>query len=51
MLGDVQVHMGTEDELKPQSLDSLLNEIDNQRAAADQIEACANPAPEPAEKA
>jgi hypothetical protein len=46
MLGDVQVHMGTEDELKPQSLDSLLNDIDNQRAAADQIEACANPAPE-----
>jgi hypothetical protein len=51
MLGDVQVHMGTEDQLAPQSLDSLLNDVDNQRAAADQIEACANPAPAEPEQA
>jgi hypothetical protein len=50
MLGDVQVHMGTEDAPVTQSLDSFLNEIDNDRDAAAQIEACANPAPEPAEK-
>jgi hypothetical protein len=51
MLGDVQVHMGTEDQLAPQSLDSLLKDVDNQRAAADQIEACANPAPAEPEQA
>jgi hypothetical protein len=50
-MGDVDVHMGTEDAPVKQSLDSLLDEIDNERIAADEIEACANPAPEPAEKA
>lgn len=51
MTQDVQVHVGVNDEGKPivQSLDSMLKQIDDDRAAAELLEGCINPVKEAAE--
>ena len=44
--GDVPVHMGADENGKPitQSLDSLMEDVDNDRKAAEHLEGCINPA-------
>lgn len=49
--GDVKIPAGVDEKGEPiyRSLDGAMDEIDAYKAAADQIKACANPQPEPAE--
>jgi hypothetical protein len=51
--GDVKIPAGVDEKGEPvfRSVDAAMNEIDALKAAADQIKACANPQPEPAEAA
>lgn len=51
--GDIKIPAGVDEKGEPiyRSLDGAMDEIDAYKAAADQIKACANPQPEPAEAA
>lgn len=53
MTGDKKIPIGTDEKGEPiyRSLDSAMKEVDEYTAAADHIQACANPTQEPTEKA